>query len=37
MDMFDKINDLYDRKTVIELGGGYERIDKRHEKEINSS
>lgn len=32
MDMFDKINDLYDRKTVIELGGGYERIDKQHEK-----
>ncbi len=32
MDMFDKINDLYDRKTVIELGGGYERIEKQHEK-----
>lgn len=32
MDMFDKINELYDRKTVIELGGGYERIDKQHEK-----
>ena len=32
MDMFDKIKDLYDRKTVIELGGGYERIEKQHEK-----
>ena len=32
MDMFDKINDLYDRKEEIELGGGDARIEKQHEK-----
>lgn len=32
MDMFDKINELYDRKLEIELGGGDERIAKQHEK-----
>ena len=32
MDIYDKINDLYDRKRVIELGGGDERIAKQHEK-----
>ncbi|WP_019415004.1 acyl-CoA carboxylase subunit beta [Paenisporosarcina sp. TG20] len=32
MDIYDKINDLYDRKLEIELGGGDERIEKQHEK-----
>ncbi|MFC4356200.1 acyl-CoA carboxylase subunit beta [Chryseomicrobium palamuruense] len=32
MDMYDKINELYDRKRIIELGGGDERIEKQHEK-----
>ena len=32
VDMFDKINELYDRKGVIELGGGDARIEKQHEK-----
>lgn len=32
MDIYDKINELYDRKRVIELGGGDERIAKQHEK-----
>ncbi|HWI47289.1 MAG TPA: acyl-CoA carboxylase subunit beta [Rummeliibacillus sp.] len=32
MDMYDKINELYDRKREIELGGGEARIDKQHEK-----
>ncbi len=32
VDMFDKINELYDRKSVIELGGGDARIEKQHEK-----
>ncbi|BDH62034.1 propionyl-CoA carboxylase subunit beta [Lysinibacillus sp. PLM2] len=32
MDMFDKINEMYDRKREIELGGGDKRIDKQHEK-----
>lgn len=32
MDMYDKINELYDRKRTIELGGGDERIEKQHEK-----
>ncbi|MFX3674822.1 MAG: acyl-CoA carboxylase subunit beta [Paenisporosarcina sp.] len=32
MDIYEKINDLYDRKRVIELGGGDERINKQHEK-----
>lgn len=30
--MFDKINELYDKRRQIELGGGDERIDKQHEK-----
>lgn len=30
--MFDKINELYDRKREIELGGGDDRIVKQHEK-----
>ncbi len=32
MDMYDKIDELYDRKREIELGGGEARIDKQHEK-----
>ncbi|MGN1399983.1 MAG: acyl-CoA carboxylase subunit beta [Bacillus sp. (in: firmicutes)] len=32
IDMYDKINDLYDRKREIELGGGDSRIEKQHEK-----
>ncbi|SDM91311.1 propionyl-CoA carboxylase beta chain [Psychrobacillus sp. OK028] len=32
MDIYEKINDLYDRKRKIELGGGDERIQKQHEK-----
>ncbi|MDX1806819.1 MAG: carboxyl transferase domain-containing protein [Paenisporosarcina sp.] len=32
MDIYEKINDLYDRKREIELGGGDERIEKQHEK-----
>ncbi|PYZ98546.1 methylmalonyl-CoA carboxyltransferase [Alteribacter lacisalsi] len=32
MDMFDKINELYDKRRAIELGGGDARIDKQHEK-----
>ena len=32
MDIYEKINDLYDRKRKIELGGGDARIEKQHEK-----
>ncbi|WP_301108294.1 acyl-CoA carboxylase subunit beta [Sporosarcina sp.] len=32
MDIYDKINELYDKKREIELGGGDERIIKQHEK-----
>lgn len=32
MDMYDKINELYDKRRAIELGGGDDRIDKQHEK-----
>lgn len=31
-DIYEKINDLYDRRREIELGGGDERIAKQHEK-----
>ncbi|WP_273126261.1 acyl-CoA carboxylase subunit beta [Bacillus weihaiensis] len=31
-DIYEKINELYDRKRVVELGGGDEKIDKQHEK-----
>lgn len=31
-DIYDKINELYDRKSEIELGGGDDRIAKQHEK-----
>lgn len=32
MDIFEKINELYDKRRQVELGGGDERIDKQHEK-----
>ncbi|SFA72329.1 propionyl-CoA carboxylase beta chain [Lentibacillus halodurans] len=32
MDMFDKINELYDKRRQVELGGGDDRIDKQHAK-----
>ncbi|SIT81419.1 acyl-CoA carboxylase subunit beta [Edaphobacillus lindanitolerans] len=32
MDIYEKINELYDRRREIELGGGDERIEKQHEK-----
>ncbi|WP_019154425.1 acyl-CoA carboxylase subunit beta [Robertmurraya massiliosenegalensis] len=32
MDIYEKINELYDRRREVELGGGDERIDKQHEK-----
>ena len=32
MDIYDKINELYDKKRRIELGGGDERIQKQHDK-----
>ncbi|SFD70803.1 acyl-CoA carboxylase subunit beta [Fictibacillus sp. KU28468] len=32
MDMYDKMDELYDRKREIELGGGDEKIDKQHER-----
>ncbi|WP_100010723.1 acyl-CoA carboxylase subunit beta [Lentibacillus sediminis] len=32
MDMFDKINELYDKRRQVELGGGDKRIDKQHDK-----
>src|SRR5690554_3924845 len=31
-DMYDKIHELYDRRTIVELGGGPEKIDRQHEK-----
>lgn len=32
MDMYDKINELYDRRREIELGGGDDKIAKQHAK-----
>ncbi|WP_181350033.1 acyl-CoA carboxylase subunit beta [Thalassobacillus sp. CUG 92003] len=32
MDIYDKINELYDKRRKVQLGGGDERIDKQHEK-----
>ncbi|WP_399201856.1 acyl-CoA carboxylase subunit beta [Sutcliffiella deserti] len=32
MDIYDKINELYDKRREVELGGGDDRIDKQHEK-----
>ncbi len=31
-DIYEKINELYDRRHEVELGGGDERIDKQHAK-----
>lgn len=31
-DIYEKIHDLYDRKRDVELGGGYDKIEKQHEK-----
>ena len=31
-DIYEKINELYDKRREIELGGGDERIEKQHEK-----
>ncbi len=30
--MYDKINELYDKRREVELGGGDEKIEKQHEK-----
>ncbi len=30
--MYDKINELYDKRRKVELGGGDERIERQHEK-----
>ncbi len=32
MDMYDKINELYEKRRKVEMGGGDEKIDKQHEK-----
>lgn len=32
VDIYEKINDLYDRKREVELGGGDERVRKQHDK-----
>lgn len=32
MDIYDKINELYDKRRQIELGGGDERIRRQHER-----
>ncbi|MDG5788656.1 carboxyl transferase domain-containing protein [Evansella sp. AB-P1] len=32
MDMYEKINELYDKRRKVELGGGDQRIAKQHEK-----
>ncbi|WP_163969935.1 acyl-CoA carboxylase subunit beta [Oceanobacillus halotolerans] len=32
MDIFEKINELYDKRRQVELGGGDERIEKQHAK-----
>ena len=32
IDIYEKINDLYDRKREVELGGGDQKIDRQHEK-----
>lgn len=32
MDLYDKINELYDKRRKVELGGGDRRIAKQHEK-----
>ncbi len=32
MDMYERITELYDRKNDIELGGGFDKIEKQHDK-----
>ena len=32
MDIYEKINELYDKRREVELGGGDKRIEKQHEK-----
>ncbi|MCE7794360.1 acyl-CoA carboxylase subunit beta [Salipaludibacillus sp. CUR1] len=32
MDMYEKINELYDKRRKIEMGGGDKRIEKQHQK-----
>jgi len=32
IDIYEKINELYDKRREVELGGGDERIEKQHEK-----
>ncbi|WP_449536872.1 acyl-CoA carboxylase subunit beta [Ferdinandcohnia sp. Marseille-Q9671] len=32
VDIYEKINELYDRRREVELGGGDEKIEKQHEK-----
>ncbi|WP_455660895.1 acyl-CoA carboxylase subunit beta [Pradoshia sp.] len=32
MDIYEKITELYDRKNDIELGGGFDKIEKQHDK-----
>lgn len=32
MDIYSKIDDLYDRRREVELGGGQDRIDRQHER-----
>lgn len=32
VDIYEKINELYDKRREVELGGGDDRIDKQHEK-----
>jgi propionyl-CoA carboxylase beta chain len=32
IDIYDKINELYDRRREVELGGGDEKIERQHEK-----
>ena len=32
MDIYEKINELYDRRREVELGGGDKKIEKQHEK-----
>lgn len=32
MDIYEKINDLYDKRREVERGGGDERIEKQHQK-----
>ncbi len=32
MDIYDKINEMYDRRTKVEMGGGIERLEKQRQK-----